>query len=125
MHTLLARDADGKAAGFVGFGRLKTPPPGSSPIRPLYSAEIYALYILPEYWRQGLGRSLMREAALALKDMKHKSLCLWTLEGNRRGNDFYKALGGQRIGKKQVEIGGRTLTDAAWGWRDTGVLASS
>ncbi len=123
--TLIARDEANKAAGFVSFGRLRTPPPGMSPIRPLYSAEIYALYLLPDVWRQGLGRRLLGEAARALKDRKHKSLCLWVLDGNRRANDFYKALGGQRIGKKQVEIGGKLLPEAAYGWRDTAVLLNA
>jgi GNAT superfamily N-acetyltransferase len=125
--TLIARDDDekdgaGQATGFVSFGRLKTPPPGMSPIRPLYSAEIYAIYLLPAVWRQGLGRALLREAAVTLKTQKHKSLCLWVMDGNKRANDFYKALGGQRIGKKQVEVGGKMLPEAAYGWRDTASL---
>lgn len=117
--TLIARVDGGNPAGFVSFGRLRTPPPGSSPIRPLYSAEIYALYVLPEYWRKGLGRQLLAQAAAGLKDMKHDSLCLWVLDGNKRAIEFYKAMGGQRIGKKQVEIGGRILAEAVFGWRDT------
>jgi ribosomal protein S18 acetylase RimI-like enzyme len=120
--TMLARDEAGNAAGFTSYGRLRTPPPGMSPIRPLYSGEIYAIYILPEYWRRGLGRQLMKAAASGLKEMKHSSLCLWVLDGNRQANLFYKALGGQRCGKKDVEIGGKMLPEAAYGWRDSGVL---
>ena len=122
INILLAVNETGKSCGFASFGKLKTPPPGASPIRPLYSAEIYAIYILPTYWQQGLGRQLMREAALKLKDMKHKSLCLWVLEGNKRAISFYKALGGQRCGKKQVEIGGKPLPELCFGWRDTAPL---
>ncbi len=121
-EALLARDENGKAAGFISYGRLKTPPPGTSPIRPVYSGEVYALYILPEYWRHGLGRKLMAEAATALMAMKHKSLCLWVLEGNKNAVAFYKALGGQKCGKKMVEIGGKTLPEAAFGWRDVSDL---
>ncbi len=120
--TLIARDEGGQAAGFVSFGRLRTPPPGSSPIRPLYSSEIYALYLLPDYWRKGLGRQLLARAAADLKTMKHESLCLWVLDGNKRAIEFYKAMGGQRIGKKQVEIGGKMLPEAVFGWRDTAGL---
>ncbi len=119
---LLARDEKGAASGFVSFGRLRTPPPGTSPIRPVYSGEIYAIYILPAYWRQGLGRRLMAEAAAALEAMKHKSICLWVMDGNKNALAFYKALGGQKCGKKQVEIGGKTLPEAAIGWRDSRVL---
>ena len=78
----MAYDENGTAAGFVNFGKIKTAPPGMSPIRPLYSGEIYALYILPAYWRQGLGTLLIGQAAQELTLMKHKSLCLWVLEKN-------------------------------------------
>lgn len=122
-EALIAHDPDGKAAGFVSFGKLRTPIPGMSPIRPLYAAEIYAVYILPAYWRAGLGRRLLGEAAVALREKKLKSLCLWVMEGNKRAVSFYKALGGQRIGSKKVEIGGRTLTEIAFGWRDSAVLS--
>lgn len=120
--VLIAFDADGKAAGFVNFGKLRTPLPGQSAIRPLYTAEIYAIYILVPYWRKGLGRVLMRAAAEGLASQKHKSLCLWVLDGNERAIGFYKALGGQRCGKKQIEIGGSTRTELCFGWRNTEAL---
>jgi ribosomal protein S18 acetylase RimI-like enzyme len=120
--ALIARDGAGAPAGFVSFGRLRTPPPGLSPIRPVYSGEIYALYLMPQFWRQGLGRHLMRDGALGLRAMKHKSLCLWVMEGNKRAVAFYKALGGQRCGTKQIEVGGRVLPEIAYGWRDTAGL---
>jgi GNAT superfamily N-acetyltransferase len=115
----IARDENGAPAGFVSYGPLRTPPPGMSQIRPLYSSEIYALYILPAYWRQKLGTQLMGAAALHLRTLRHRSLCLWVLERNKRAVTFYKARGGQRCGKKEVEIGGAALTDIAMGWRDT------
>ncbi len=118
----IAHDDAGSAAGFISFNKLMTPPPGMSPVRPLYTAEILAIYILPDYWRQGLGKQLMRAAVTRLKERKHKSLCLWTLEKNTRGNAFYKSLGGQRCGKKDVTIGNQKLTDICYGWRDAGVI---
>jgi ribosomal protein S18 acetylase RimI-like enzyme len=119
MEVLIAHDAVGKPAGFTSFGKLRTPIPGGSPIRPLYTAEIYAIYILPQYWRQGLGRQLMGAAALKLKDMKHKSLSLWVLEKNTQACEFYKSLGGQRCGKKDIDVGGTKVKDVAYGWRST------
>lgn len=120
--AIIAHDDQGNPAGFISFGRLRTPPPGMSPIRPLYTAEIYALYILPDYWRQKLGRRLVDQAVRSLKDRKHKSLCLWVVEKNARAVAFYKALGGQKCGSKTVEIGGRHLSEIAFGWRDTAPL---
>lgn len=123
--ALIAYDSEGNPAGFISFGKLRTPIPGMSPIRPLYSAEIYAIYILPAYWRAGLGRRLIAAATLALRDKKHKSVCLWVMEGNKRAVAFYKALSGQRIGNKKVEVGGRMLSEIAFGWRDTTPLLTN
>ncbi len=121
-EAMIAHDDDGTPAGFISFGKLMSPPPGMSPIRPLYSSEIMAIYILPDYWRKGLGRNLMARAATRLQEKKHRSVCLWVLEKNSRGVGFYKSLGGERCGKKTVNIGGRDLTDICYGWRNITAL---
>ncbi len=109
---------DDKAVGFVDYGSLKTAPPGTSKIRPLYSSEIYALYLKPDYLRQGIGTALTKEAVKNLKEQKHQSTCLWVLEGNKQARAFYEQLGGQRIGKKMIEIGPNKLKELCYGWRD-------
>lgn len=119
--TLIA-EKDGVAVGFITTGRTKTPPPGSSPIRPLYSAEVYALYLDPSVWRQGVGTALLKQAATDLKAQKHSSLCLWVLDGNARAKSFYEKMGGQKVGSKVVEIGPNKVKEACYGWRDTAPL---
>ena len=109
-------------AGFVVIGRTKTPPPGSSPIRPSHSGEIYALYLDPQFWRQGVGTALIKHAAQELKARKHSSICLWVLEANVRGKAFYEKMGGQRLGGKMIEIGPSTLKEICYGWKDTTAL---
>lgn len=121
--TLIAEE-NGRAVGFITTGRTKTPPPGSSPIRPLYSAEVYALYLHPDVWRQGIGGGLLREAAGNLKEQKHSTLCLWVLDGNARAKAFYEKMGGQKVGSKFVEIGPSKLKEACYGWRDTATLVT-
>lgn len=111
--------ADGTPAGFIGFGKLKTPPPGMSPIRPVYASEIYAFYILADYWRQGLGTQLLKAGVEKLAEEKSKSVCLWVLEKNNRAVSFYKKTGGERCGKKDVEFGSTTAREVCFGWRDT------
>lgn len=122
MQTLIAEDGSGKPCGFISFGKLRTPIPGGSPIRPLYSAEIYAIYILPGCQRLGLGRQMMRAAAIKLREMRHRSVSLWVLEKNEKAVAFYKKCGGQRCGKKDIEIGNTKVREIAFGWRDTGIL---
>ncbi len=120
-ETLLA-EIGGKAAGFITYGRTKTAPPGDSKIRPLYPAEIYALYLLPDFWRQGVGGALIRQAAKNLKAKKQNGLCLWVLDGNHRAKSFYEKTYGQRIGKKMIAIGPNELKEVCYGWRDLKLL---
>ena len=113
---------DGNAVGFVDYGSLRTPPAGMSKIRPLYSGEIYALYLMPEYFRQGVGTALIQQAVAALKEQKHQSMCLWVLDKNKRGCSFYEAMGGQRVGKKMAEFGPTKAKEVCYGWRDIDVI---
>jgi|TARA_A100000164_G_scaffold347892_1_gene349652 GNAT superfamily N-acetyltransferase len=120
--TLMAEDENGNPAGFCMFGPLKTPVPGQSSIRPIYSAEIYAIYLSKDHWGKGLAQQFFHESAKALKEQKHYSMALWVVGGNKRACKFYDKMGGQRIGKKVVEIGGRNVKEACFGWRDTAPL---
>lgn len=122
MEAIIAYDHSGKAAGFISYGKLRTPPPGMSPIRPLYAAEIYGFYIISDYWRQGLGTKLMEQCAQNLSAEKVQSLCLWVLEKNSRAVSFYKKRGGERCGKHDVEFGPTKAREVCFGWRDTSLL---
>lgn len=113
---------EGKAVGFVDYGPLRTAPAGTSKIRPLYSSEIYALYLKPDYLRQGIGTALIVEAVQALKIQKHQSMCLWVLKDNKRGCAFYDALGGQRVGKMMTEIGTTKAKEVCYAWRDLSLI---
>jgi len=124
-QTLIAETDDNKAIGFVNFGKLMTAPPGTSSIRPLYSSEILALYLLPVYFRQGIGTALMEKAVKELRGNKHRSTCLWVLEKNERAKKFYESLGGQRIGKQMIEIGPSRVKEICFGWRDISVISPS
>lgn len=117
-------EEDGKPAGFVVIGRTKTPPPGSSPIRPSHSGEIYALYLHPDFWRKGIGTTLIKHAARELKERKHSTVCLWVLDANVRARAFYEKMGGQKIGNKMIEIGPSKLKEVCYGWKDTSALRS-
>ncbi|MAS86647.1 MAG: GNAT family N-acetyltransferase [Micavibrio sp.] len=113
---------DGKAAGFISCGPVRTRPPGDKGIIPLYAWEIYALYVHPDYWRQGIAKALMNRIAEDLSEKRSRSLILWVIKNNKRAMPFYEKLGGQRIGKKRLEIGGMTVDESALGWRDTNTI---
>ena len=113
----IAEDSDGKPYGYVWFGPLKTPPPGMSPIRPLYTREIYGLYTLESSWGSGLGAQLMVFAFETMKQQKHSSVCLWVLKNNKRANAFYQKMGGERCGKMKSTRGEANVVESCFGWR--------
>jgi len=104
--------------GFVSYGDMRTPPPGTSKIRPLYVSEIYAIYVDPDYFDQGYGHELFKAVCQDLIDHKKNAMCLWALEKNKRARNFYERQGGQRIGKQNIETGGVQAREICYGWRD-------
>ena len=104
--------------GFVAYGKVETMPPGQSTIRPQYTSEILAIYILPDYWKQGIGKELMSYAAEKLKEDRHSGMCLWVLDKNKNACSFYEKIGGQRIGKHMIEIGPSKVKEVCYGWRN-------
>lgn len=108
---------------FISYGPLRTPPPGTSKIRPLYSAEIFAIYVHPDYMRKGYGEKLLKHAVNQLQAMKHQSLCLWALDKNKQACSFYEKMGGKRVGKHFVEMGPTKVKEVCYGWREISVIA--
>jgi ribosomal protein S18 acetylase RimI-like enzyme len=94
--------------GFVTGGALRDPIEG-------YDAEMYAIYLLREWQRQGMGRALVRALAGALVERGHKSMAVWVLDKNPAVG-FYQRLGGIQIAQKGIEIGGMRLEELGFGW---------
>jgi GNAT superfamily N-acetyltransferase len=95
---------DGRAVGFVSSG----PPRDDDVPRP--AAEIYAIYVVPAAWRQGVGRDLLEAATNHWRDIGTDALVLWVLEDNDPARRFYEALGWRPDGGRQLlEIAGTRL----------------
>ncbi len=91
-----------------------------------YAGELYAIYLLPEYQRRGIGRKLTGAVAGWLVDQGWNSMILWVLEQNHPARRFYEALGGLHCGEQHTNIGGACLPEVAYGWTDlTGLLVES
>jgi GNAT superfamily N-acetyltransferase len=71
---------------------------------------------------KGAGRELIRTLASWLNQHDYRKMRLWVLEDNPSCR-FYEKLGGARLsGAKTVELGGKTLTEVAYGWPDLSAL---
>lgn len=74
--------------------------------------EIISLYVLPEYWRMGLGSQMLCWVTRELKNMGFSHCMLWTLEDNVRAQRAYERFGFQKDGQaKGFEIGGGEVTE--------------
>lgn len=114
---LVAEDGAGQVVGFAAGGPERDG-------RADYQGELYALYLLQAYQRQGLGRGLVAHAAQHLRRRGYVNLLVWVLAANpSRG--FYEALGGVLVGEKNIDIGGEMLLEVAYGWSDIGLLVKS
>ncbi len=89
-----------------------------------YRGELYAIYILEEYQRMGLGRRLFSCVTRRLLPDGFNSMLLWVLEDNRPACRFYESLGGERVARKTITIGGADLVEVSYGWRDISDLVN-
>ena len=90
-----------------------------------YAGELYAIYLLPEYQRAGIGTQLTVAIARSLVSQGFNSMILWVLEENHPARRFYEALGGTLCGARQTEIGGMRLPEVAYGWTGLAGLIGS
>lgn len=113
--TLVAQ-AGGQIVGFVAGGSERT---GDV----LYRGEVYALYLLDTYQRQGVGKALMQAAAADLLYHGFTTMLVWVLAENP-ARHFYAAMGGKLVyNDKTIQIGAQQLAEWGYGWLDITHLA--
>ena len=88
-NILIALDA-GRVIGFLGYGDRAPEDPETG--------EIFALYVLSEYYGTGVGKLLMDAGLEKLK--AYPRVCLWVLKENARAIRFYEKCGFSTDGKE-------------------------
>jgi ribosomal protein S18 acetylase RimI-like enzyme len=81
------------------------------------AAEIYSIYVLGEFRRQGVGRKLFKRFARALIDRGVTSLLVWVFAENPC-RAAYVAWGGELLERRPITVGDEPLEQEAYGWRD-------
>jgi len=84
VGQVLVIEEDGVVAGFAAFA----------------PSQLYALYLLPEFWGRGLGRALHDRVVEA---MSGDSAILWVLATNERAKAFYLRQGWLDDGETATE----------------------
>ena len=88
------------------------------------TGEIYVLYILPAFERQGIGRALVQTAARNLLQAGYHRLLIWVLAENP-ARMFYEALGGKVVDRKEMDLNGYRLQEIGYGWEDLSQLVKN
>ena len=99
--TLVAKDGN-RVIGFADYGPYRGDDLDDA-------GEVYAIYILKEYYGKGVGYALMNKALEKLK--ANRQAAVWVLEGNERAIRFYKRCGFQLDEKKQDINLGKPVTE--------------
>ena len=112
----VAETPDYGIVGFADFGEPREKVNG-------YEGELYAIYLLPEFQRRGIGRRLFQLGADYLSKTGKRSMYLMTLEISPY-RAFYEKLGGRIIGKMPVEIEGIRYDELIYGWDDLDLIGT-
>lgn len=90
-NTVIAKD-NGIVVGFVCYGDRGEEAPDVG--------EIFALYVLADYYGKGVGRRLMDAGLEHVRD--YSQVILWVLKENRRAVRFYEKCGFQPDGAEMT-----------------------
>ena len=86
VNDVFVAELDGAVAGFAAAGACEDEDGATR-------GELYALYVEPSAWGQGLGRALLGRAEQALRAAGYGEASLWVLEDNPRTRRVYEAAG--------------------------------
>ena len=110
LTTYLIAEGDSGVVGYISAG----PERGQDPI---YAAEIYELYLLPDMQRQGLGKELLAHMAGRLYRAGFYTLLAWVLTRNPNRR-FYEKCGGIYLRTRSILHADQRLQADAYGWID-------
>lgn len=111
----VAEDSDGEIVGFVSGGKER------SGNYVGYDGELYAIYILKEFQGKGIGKDLVKPLVAELQQIGLISMLVLVLEDNP-SCIFYESLGGKKLDSIDVEIAGKKIKEAVYGWEDSKVI---
>ena len=88
-----------------------------------FAGELYAIYLLEQHQRQGIGRRLVGELCAWLLSKDLTSMYTWALEENP-SRHFYESLGGIEFRRQTMTLAGQEVAEVAYGWDDISSLAA-
>jgi len=112
----VAVNGDGNVVGFGSCGAARG--------EPGFTAEVFTLYVAPDWQNLGVGRQLLLAMFGRLAAQGHRSVVIWVLRENP-ARFFYQRLGGKEIRQKLLPFNGTPVPASGYGWPDLpGFLAA-
>jgi ribosomal protein S18 acetylase RimI-like enzyme len=102
----------GRIVGLCAVGSNRAAPESL----PGYRGELYALYLVEEVKRRGVGRALFQRGTGWLRENGLVPFVLWVLKDNTAARGFYERLGGTLVGEQPIEIGDGAWPEVAYAW---------
>ena len=106
--VLVAELEDGRIIGYISGGRERS---GKSP----FEGELYAIYLLKDCQRKGVGKKLVKELILEMRNQHITNMLVWVIEENP-SKRFYELIGGKPFFKEKLIISGKELPEVGYGW---------
>jgi ribosomal protein S18 acetylase RimI-like enzyme len=95
-QTYVCELKSGEVAGFISVGKERDEQ---------YEGELYAIYLLKENQRNGLGSALFKFAMTALKSQGFSNMLVWVLKENP-SKYFYYSFKPEIVKEQKITIGG-------------------
>lgn len=80
-----------------------------------YQAEIFALFVLPAYHGQGIGKQLVQCAIEKLLELNIANMLVW-VHADNPARGFYEALGGKQVREKVIERDNARMIKIGYSW---------
>ena len=99
----------GEIVGFISVGSSRDPDT---------DGELFAIYVHPEHWGTGVGRTLIETGEEELRTLGHEEAILWVLDDNPRARRFYELAGWSVAGPaREIRIFGFDVSEVRYAKR--------
>lgn len=78
------------------------------------AAQIWAIYVLPEWQRRGAGRLLWEAALERARQLESDELVLWVLDNNEPARRFYERQGARAAEERDFPVGGGSVREVCY-----------
>jgi len=103
--------ADEIIVGFADAGSVRSEP---AEIFCQKRGEIYAIYLLEQHKRKGIGKALYKQCRGWFSQQDMETFVTWVLTNNHRARQFYEKEGGTLIGEKTALIGDKNYQEVCY-----------